>query len=276
MKSIIPYLSLFLVLGLSACTERTASSEKTTCQKAALELYCKYANNDNLTVAYLGDFNLKGKEIDAVMLQANDDDEWLLLCQNLGLVIESDSCEQAIDLTVCPDSEKVVSVGVGIEMDFLDVLGLDSLTTRDQITEEHIRLFSENVALQLRNILDNFGGSDSLLPATAIVMGDGPVKFDDENTSYDDYINAVALTVATNIIDEYFVQRDSVDKDDSGAYLKALEEGDNMMTSAKLHGHSGFITAADHVDRTLWFFFYDDQEECNNIITHINEDLIVK
>jgi hypothetical protein len=26
----------------------------------------------------------------------------------------------------------------------------------------------------------------------------------------------------------------------------------------------------------LWLFFYDDQEECNSIINHISEDMIIK
>lgn len=279
MRTLSKFLAFIVMVGvLASCGKgKDPNKEGGKCNNAALELYCKYADNDDLTVAYLGDFNLQGKKIDAVMLQANDDEEWQLLRQDFGMVVENDSCEQAIDLSVCPESDKVVSVGVGIETDFLDVVGLDSTTTRDQITEEHIRLFSENVAMQLHSILNNFGSSDSLMPAATIIVGDGPVKYDSVSTSYDDYINAVSATIATDIIDEYFAQRDSITViADSEAYRKSIEEGDNMMTNAKLHGHSGFITAADHTNRTLWLFFYDDQQECNNILTHIREDIIIK
>ena len=279
MRTLSKFLAFIVMVGvLASCGKgKDPNKEGGKCNNAALELYCKYADNDDLTVAYLGDFNLQGKKIDAVMLQANDDEEWQLLRQDFGLVVENDSCEQAIDLSVCPESDKVVSVGVGIETDFLDVVGLDSTTTRDQITEEHIRLFSENVAMQLHSILNNFGSSESLMPAATIIVGDGPVKYDSVSTSYDDYINAVSATIATDIIDEYFAQRDSITViADSEAYRKSIEEGDNMMTNAKLHGHSGFITAADHTNRTLWLFFYDDQQECNNILTHIREDIIIK
>ena len=47
------------------------------------------------------------------------------------------------------------------------------------------------------------------------------------------------------------------------------------MDDAQSHGHIGYITAADYDNHTLWLFFYDDQEECNTIITHISEDMII-
>ena len=266
-----------MAMILSCCSNgKTPENEDERSNNAALELYCKYADDDNLTVAYLGDFNLKGKKIDAVMLQANDENDWLRLRQDFGLVIENDSCERAIDLSVCPESEKVVSVGVGIETDFLTVMGLDSLTTREQITEEHIKMFSENVAMQLRDILSNFESSDSLMPSAAIIVGNGPIAYNDEDLSYDEYINVVADAIATGIIEEYFTQRDSIEEiEDTKDYQKALEEGDNMMTNAKMHGHSGYITATDHTNRTLWLFFYDNQEDCYNILAHIKKDIVI-
>ena len=278
MKNLSMYFALLLVATMAACTNKTDESKgDISTNNAALNLYNQYAINDDLTVAYLGDFNLKGKKIDAVMLQANDEEGWLRVRQDFGLVAESDSCEKAIDLSVCPESEKVVSVGIGIETDFLTVMGLDSLTTRDQITEEHIKLFSENIAMQLRDILSNFDSSDSLMPAAAIIVGDGPISNDGENLSYDNYISVVADAIADNIIEEYFTQRDSiVNSNADEAYQKAMAEGDEMMTNAKLHGHSGYITATDHSNQTLWLFFYDDQEECNNILSHIREDIIIK
>ncbi|MBR6878047.1 MAG: hypothetical protein IKM95_01520 [Bacteroidales bacterium] len=43
MKSFVPYLVLLLAMGLSACREKTTPSEMMPCEKAALELYQKYA-----------------------------------------------------------------------------------------------------------------------------------------------------------------------------------------------------------------------------------------
>ena len=278
MRTIVNCLAIIATTAVLMCCGKTREHGKEAgkCNNAALELYCRYADDDHLTVAYLGDFNLKGKPIDAVMLQANDDADWLRIRQDFGMVIEADSCTEAFDLSVCPKSEKVVSVGVGIETDFLAVLGLDSLTTREQITEEHVKLFSENVAMQLRDILSNFEETDSVMPAAAIIVSDGPIEYEGQDVSYDEYIQNVADAIAANIIDEYFAQRDSIESGyDVEAYQKAVEEGSNMMTNAKQHGHSGYITATDHTNRTLWLFFYDDQEECNVILTHIKDDIIV-
>lgn len=278
MRTIINYIAIFTMAVTMSCCGKTKESGKEAdkCNDAALELYCRYADDDDLTVAYLGDFNLKGKPIDAVMLQANDDADWLRIRQDFGMAAEADSCGEAIDLSVCPGSEKVVSVGVGIDTDLLNLLGLDSLTSREQITEEHFKLFSENVAMQLRDILSNFESSDSLMPAAAIIVGDGPIEYEGESISYDDYVNTVADAIAANIIDEYFIQRDSIlNNYNVEDYQKDKEESDNMMTNAKQHGHSGYITATDHINHTLWLFFYDDQEECNVILTHIKDDIIV-
>ena len=278
MKNLVTFLLLPLMMATTACRDKDKGETKPCNTNAALELYCKYADDDDLTVAYLGDFEINGKAIDAVMLQANEEDNWLRIRQDFGMVVENDSCEKAIDLPDCPNPPgKVVSVGIGIEADLLGSLGLDSLTTRDQITEEHIKLFSENVAMQIHNILSNFETSDSVMPAAAIVVGDGPIEYEGENINYDDYIHTVAEAIAANIIDEYFTQRDSIKEIvDTETYQKAMEEGDNMMTNARLHGHSGYITTADHANRTLWLFFYDDQEGCNVILTHIKDNIIIK
>lgn len=278
MRTIIKYLAIIATVAtLMGCGKtREHGKEADKCNNAALELYCRYADDDHLTVAYLGDFNLKGKPIDAVMLQANDDADWQRIRQDFGMVIEADSCGEAIDFPMCPDTAKIVSVGVGIETDFITILGLDSLTTREQITDRQVKLFAENVAMQLRDILSNFEASDTVMPA-AIITGNGPIEYEGENINYDDYIQTVADAIAANIIDDYFAQRDSIENGyDEEAYQKAVEEGSNMMTNAKQHGHSGYITATDHINHTLWLFFYDDQEECNIILAHIKDDIIVK
>ena len=67
MKSIVPYLVLLLAVVMSACQGKTETPEKTS-EKAALEIYCKYADNANLTVAYLGDLSVNGKCIEREIL----------------------------------------------------------------------------------------------------------------------------------------------------------------------------------------------------------------
>ena len=50
---------------------------------------------------------------------------------------------------------------------------------------------------------------------------------------------------------------------------------DSTIVDARDYGHSGYVSAADAANSTLWLFFYDDQEECNNILTHIKDDIII-
>ena len=76
-KGLVLCLLVLLAIGLSACKD--ASSETTSSNKAAMELYCKYADNANLTVAYLGDLSVNGKCIDALMLQADNEMDWEML-----------------------------------------------------------------------------------------------------------------------------------------------------------------------------------------------------
>ena len=57
-------------------------------------------------------------------------------------------------------------------------------------------------------------------------------------------------------------------------FQQQKKQNDRIMNDAQSHGHMGYITAADYDNRTLWLFFYDDQEECNTIINHISEDMI--
>ena len=112
MKNFFIFLAVLLAIGLSACKESIDAPETKTCEKAALELYCKYADNEFLTVAYLGDLTINGKCIDALMLQASEEADWETLKQDFSMMLY-DTTE--LD---CPTDDKFVSVGVGIEADF--------------------------------------------------------------------------------------------------------------------------------------------------------------
>lgn len=273
MKNLYVYLAFLFLIGASACKDKVkAPKTGPDVSDAALEVYHRYANDTNLTVAYLGDFCINGKPIDAVMLQAKNDDDWDQLLQNFEI---SNGKHPESNLSVCPDDEKIISVGVGIETDFLEVLGLDKQTTRDQITEEHIRKYSENVALQIRDILSSLGNPDSLMPGAAVMVGEGPIEVDNGNTSSDTYVNAIAEAIAYNIIDEYFTVMESGQADSVITSVPASMTDDEIMTSAKIHGHSGYVTASDYNHRTLWLFFYDNQEDCYNILAHIKKDIVI-
>jgi len=266
MRHLKTYLAILVLAAVAACRDKTVAP----CDNgnAALEVYCQYADNENLTVAYLGDFEIDGKAIDAVMLQAHDDDEWLALRESFDI---SPSRIASCDRPSCGENHQVVSVGVGIESNFLETLGIDSLTDRSQITEEHIQKCAHDVASQIRDILSNFQETDSLMPANAFLVGDDSIEID-TSLSYDDYVNAVADGIARNIIEEYFAALDSVKADNSSL---SPQKADPILNEAKENGHGGYVTAADYNNQTLWLFFYDDQSELGNILEHIREDIII-
>jgi len=276
MKNLFTYLAVLLAIGLSACKEKTEVPEPKVCEKAALDLYCKYADNENLTVAYLGDLSIHGKCIDALMLQANDEVDWETLKRDFGMM-PPDTAD-----IICPTDDKFVSVGVGIETDFLDDASLDTLTDISQVPEEDIERFTLIVAGKIREIMNSFQAPDSLLPNTAIIIGQGEVEHEATDNTYDDYILTVSRAVVVGLINER-IEANAMAKNGStptgtatqSRLQQQKEQNDRIMDDAQSHGHIGYITAADYDNRTLWLFFYDDQEECNTIITHIREDIII-
>ena len=272
MKNLFTYLAVLLAIGLSACKEKTEVPETKACEKAALELYCKYADNEDLTVAYLGDLSIHGKCIDALMIQANDEADWETLKQDFGMMPSGTAAMN------CPNEDNPVMVGVGIETDFLDEAILDTLTDISQIPEEDIEKFTLIVADKIREIMKSFQAPDSLLPNTAIIIGQGEVEHEATDNTYDDYILTVSQAIVIGLINEK-IEANVMGTSTSSATQSGLQQqkefGDRIMDDAQSHGHMGYITAADYENRTLWLFFYDDQEECNTIITHISEDIII-
>ena len=281
MKRFIPYLVMFLVLELSACTERTTFSETTTSKKTALELYCKYADNANLTVAYVGDLSVNGKSIDALMLQANNEADWETLKRDFGFNIYNASFDDFLN------TDNAVMVGVGIETDFLDEAIFDTLTDIRQIPDKDIDRFTLIVADKMRTIMNSFHAPDSLLRHTAIMAGQSELEYETAVESDDDYVMAIARTLVVELINNRIEAKNGNTptlQAPSGITNPAIRDdlqqqislGDSIMDDAQSLGHIGYITAADNDERTLWLFFYDDQVECDTIINHINEELIIK
>lgn len=278
MKNLFTYLAVLLAIGLSACKDRTEVPETKACEKAALELYCKYADNEDLTVAYLGDLSIHGKCIDALMLQADNETDWEILKQDFGMM-PFDSA----NMISCPNEDNPVMVGVGIETDFLDDSVLDTVTDISQIPDEDIEKFTLIVADKIREVMNSFQAPDSLLPNTAIIIGQGEVEHNVTDNSYDDYIMTVAHAIVVGLIEEKIQANTNAEDNPTPIYpmeqsfnlQRQKEQNDRIMDDAQSHGHIGYITAADYDNHTLWLFFYDDQEECNTIITHISEDMII-
>ena len=160
-------------------------------------------------------------------------------------------------------------MGIGIETDFLDGAILDTLTNVSQIPEEYIEKFTLIVAGKIREIMNSFQASDSLSPA--IIIGQGEVEPEATDITYDDYIMTVSRAIVIGLINEK-IQAKTMEKTSDS---EIMDKNERIMDDAQSHGHIGYVTAADYDNLTLWLFFYDDQEECNTIITHIREDIII-
>lgn len=88
---------ILVFLLFAGCQRRERRSESTS---AAIDVYQKYVNRKDLTVALIGDF----KGYNAVLLQACDNIGWLQLCEEFGV-------DKKIDADVL-DSNRVSSLKV--------------------------------------------------------------------------------------------------------------------------------------------------------------------
>ena len=250
MKNLFAFLTILTMMSLASCSSHTVSSSESG--NAALDLYYQYADRENLTVAYLGDFPLEGCKIDALMIQTNDEEDWEQLKNEFGMHSEADSLR---DSSSNPEGEKKVSVGLEIDANFVSELGLDTITDLDQVDEERFNRLTQIIADKMREVVN------------ATVAGDSPVVIGDKSMSLDEYLNTLAITVAHDLLNEVVEKNKAVRQNDT---LDASNmEADNST-------RRGYVSAADNNNRTIWLFFYNSQEECNNILSHIKDDIILK
>ena len=250
MKKLFAFLTILTMVALASCSSRTESSSESG--NAALDLYYQYADRENLTVAYLGDFSLEGRKIDALMIQANDEEDWEQLKNEFGMHSEADSLR---DSSANLEGEKKVSVGLEIDANFVSELGLDTITDLGQVDEGRFNRLTQIIADKMREVVN------------ATVADDSPVIIGDKSMSLDEYLNTLAVAVANDLLDEV------VEKN------KAARQNDTLDSSNMEAGDStrrGYVSAADNNNRTIWLFFYNSQEECNNILTHIKDDIVLK
>ena len=278
MKNLIAFLGLTTLMALAACKDKVNDPEVVapSPDNAALRLYYKYAEDPNLTVAFMGDFCLNGNKIDALMIQANEEEDWDQLKLEFGMAPKLDSIiQEDCDLDVQPEDQKVISIGVGIDTDFLQELGLDTITDLSQVDDERFAKMTETIAGKVRAIVSNFPMPDSTLPTDAVIAGDGPVEgLDDTGLTLDEYLNTLAQAIGTAMLNEVIAKNGGTVTDD-GDKTDGFFFADSTSIDPSNYGHCGYVSAADAANRTLWLFFYDNQEECNNILTHIKDDILV-
>ncbi|MBQ9586244.1 MAG: hypothetical protein IJR26_00045 [Bacteroidales bacterium] len=215
-----------LLLLLAACQREADLPEATS---AAKEVYLQYADRKDLTVAMIGDY----QGYNAVMLQAQDVDSWLRLCEEFGVGKRMDAAAL--------DSTRVTSLkSVSFNVDSLRFSGnLDSLQLQGSVG----KIFTD--------LLDSLVRSKT-----------GSYMFD---TAYsyvhsEHWDNGVLIDSSTTV---------SGHPSRNTPSLQMPLTKDRLLHNATEHGHRGYLIHDDSPSLTLWLFFYTTNNELSQIINTI-------
>ena len=237
----------------------------------ALELYCKYADNTNLTVAYLCDFKVHGNDINTVMIQAAEEDvwEWLL-------------SEFAVSKQFIPGfnndtiSDPSYSVEVGMKWDTPLVIG-DDIFTKEHLSDDEIDIFAQSIVNEFSAAINSLLESDSQVQNASIIINDD-IDFMSDMSFGMEFRDSTAVkrilqTVADKLNNNGLAYNDTVLN--AEATFESIDQPSAIMPDAAQHDEDGYIAAVDHTNQTLWIFFYDNAEESATIMRHIRKDLLV-
>ena len=229
----------------SSCQHKTADNQS----NAALKLYCQYADNDNLTVAYICDFMVEQHAINAVMIQAADDESWSLL-------------QDEFDVSQ-HDNNYAIEMG----MEWNTSLTVDeSVFEKEYLDNEEIEFFAHAIVSQLNEAMSSLLDTDGEVQRATLEINedvdlsdgiDFGMEFRD-TTAMRRILHAVANKLSKGGL----------------TYKDTIVEVDASVTrNASKHGQDGYVTAVDDSNHTLWVFYYDNAEECSSIMTHIRKDI---
>ena len=215
-----------MLLLLAACQRESDLPEATS---AAKEVYLQYADRKDLTVAMIGAY----QGYNAVMLQAQDAEGWLRLCEEFGVGKHVDA--------VALDTTRVSSLkSVSFNADTFRYCGnLDSIQLPGSVGE----IFSDILDSLVRS---KTGGS---IVDTAYSYV--------HNEHWD---NGVLVDSSTTVSGHPSLGAPSI---------QLSLPKDHLLRTATKHGHRGYIVRDDSPSFTLWLFFYSTKEELSQIINTI-------
>ena len=266
------YLNILILLLLAlfaTCSCHRSGSDKQS--NPAMELYFKYADSTNLTVAYLSDFEVHGNEINTVMIHAEDETIWQWLLEDFT------GAKQLIsgimgDTIPAPD----YSVEIGMNWDAQMPVG-DDVYTKEHLSDEEIEVFAQAIINEFSMALNSLLESDSGVHNASIIinddidfMGDMCFGMEFKDTTA---VKRILQTVADRLNNYGLAYNDTVL--DAQTMFGQMEQPSSIMPEAGQYGEDGYIAAVDYVNQTIWVFFYDTFEESINIMQHIRKDLLV-
>jgi hypothetical protein len=258
---------MLTVLVNGSCKRNSTENQN----NPALELYCKYADSTNLTVAYLSDFKIHGSKINTVMIQAEDENAWEWLLDEFTVPKQ---ILMGITGNIVPDPS--YSVEVGMKWDTPLVIG-DDIFTKEHLSDEEIAVFAQAIVNEFSSTLNSFLESDNEVHNASIIINDdfdlmNGISFgmDFKDTTA---VKRILQTVADQLNNNGLSYNDTVLNTNSR--FGQIDQPSSIMPDAKQYAEDGYIAAVDHINNTLWVFFYDDKEECINILKHIRKDIMV-
>ena len=264
MKKLYILFLVFLSLLCSGCHRHTYDN----CQDAALALYCRYADNERLTVAYLGDYKMQESMLNAVMIHADDDKDWECLQDEFAV---PKKCPTILEDST---SEQNYSLEMGLEWN-TSVSTDEAVLQKEHLDDQEIDFFAQAIVDQLSVTLNSLLASDTEVKKALIAIDDYnmmddlqiDLEFRDE-TAFERIMAAIGKKLKEN----------GLAYNDTSLLAETViaENEDSLMREAKNHGQIGYVTAVDYTNRTLWVFFYGNADECNCIMAHIRKDVFTK
>ncbi len=227
---------LFFLLFV-ACQREEVLPEATS---AAKEVYLQYADRKDLTVALIGDY----QGYNAVMLQAQDAEGWLRLCEEFG-------------------------VGKNVDANALDSTKVSSLTTvsRTGGTTRNIDSVETISNALLQRVIDSV-----LQEVVRSGNMSGKVVID---TAYsfvhrEHYHHGVLVDSSTTTHRALNLQNNNHSSDSSAVSDILSNLLDNkLLDVARQNGYCGYIVYDNSTELTLWLFFYSNNDEYDQIINNI-------
>lgn len=196
---------------------------------AAKDVYMQYADRKDLTVAMIGDY----QGYNAVMLQAQDAEGWLRLCEEFGVGKHVDAAAL--------DSVKVSSLkSASFNADSLRFCGnLDSLPLQGSVGD----IFADLLDLLVRS-----------------KTGGGIFDTAYSYVHSEHWDNGVLVDSSTNV---------SGHPSNGGHNFPIAPPIDRLLRTATEHGNRGYLLHDDSQSLTLWLFFYSTKDELSQIINTI-------
>lgn len=206
---------------------------------AAKKVYQQYAGRKDLTVALIGDY----QGYNAVMLQAQDAEGWLRLCEEFGV-------GKSVDAAAL-DSTKVSS------------LMISSINTRDYNSLEDFEAHSDS---SIREMVSHIADNNIREAVTQIIdslTGQNPTPAGKPFSIRID----TCYSVTKRLHYDHGVLVDSSGNQDTVIPTWNRQ----LMKTTVENGHCGYIIRDDSDALTLWLFFYSTPAEKEQILNHVTQ-----